>query len=71
MIIGSSLLEGSEALAQAAQRSYEYLIPGGVQGQVGWGPEKHFSRSCPCPEQGSSKWVTFKIPSNSDHCMSL
>ena len=30
--------EGGEALAQAAQRSCECPIPGGIQGQVGWGP---------------------------------
>jgi len=30
--------EGSEALAQAAQRSCGCPIPGGVQGQLGMGP---------------------------------
>ena len=30
-------LRGFEALAQIAQRSCGYSIPGGVQGQVGWG----------------------------------
>jgi len=25
-------------LAQAAQRGWGYSVPGGVQGQVGWGP---------------------------------
>ena len=30
--------KGGEALAQAAQGSYGCPIPGGVQGQLGWGP---------------------------------
>jgi len=30
--------ECGEALVQAAQRSYECPIPGGVQGQAGWDP---------------------------------
>lgn len=30
--------EGSEMLAQAAQRGCGCLIPGGIQGQVGWIP---------------------------------
>ena len=34
---GVKLKEGVEALAQAAQRSCGCPIPGGVQGQVGWG----------------------------------
>ena len=31
-------LKGSEALGQAAQRSFGCPIPGGIEGQVGWGP---------------------------------
>ena len=30
--------ESGEALAQAAQRCCGCPVPGGVQGQVGWGP---------------------------------
>lgn len=30
--------EGSEVLAQAAQRSFVCPIPGNSQGQAGWGP---------------------------------
>jgi len=30
--------ESSKVLEQAAQRGCGCLIPGGVQGQVGWGP---------------------------------
>ena len=30
--------EGSAALAQAAQKGCGCPVPGGVQGQVGWGP---------------------------------
>jgi len=30
--------EGDEALTQTAQSSCGCPIPGGVQGQVGWGP---------------------------------
>ena len=30
--------ESGEVLEQAAQRGYGCPIPGGVQGQVGWGP---------------------------------
>jgi len=30
--------ECGEALARAAQKSCECPVPGGVQGQVGWGP---------------------------------
>ena len=32
--------EGGEALEQAAQKSCGCLIPGSVQGQVGWGFEQ-------------------------------
>ena len=32
--------ESGEALEQAAQRGCGCSIPGGVQGQVGWGPEQ-------------------------------
>jgi len=35
----SSLLQGSEVFAQTAQGSCRCSIPGGIQGQVGWGPE--------------------------------
>ena len=35
---GGSSLQSGEVLAQAAQRGCGCLIPGGVQGQVGWGP---------------------------------
>ena len=31
--------KGSEALAQVAQRSRGCPIPGGIQGQAGWGSE--------------------------------
>ena len=31
-------LKGGEALGQAAQRSFGCPIPGGIEGQVGWGP---------------------------------
>ena len=30
--------ESGEVLAQAAQRGCGYPVPGGVQGEVGWGP---------------------------------
>ena len=33
--------EGGEALAQVAQRSCGCPIPGGVQGQAGWGLGQH------------------------------
>ena len=33
--------ESGEVLAQAAQRGCGCPIPGGVQGQVGWGPGQH------------------------------
>ena len=33
--------EGSEVLKQATQRSCGCPIPGGIQGQVGWGPGQH------------------------------
>ena len=32
--------EGGEGLAQGAQRSCGYPIPGSVQGQAGWGLEQ-------------------------------
>jgi len=32
------LQQVAQRLKQTAQRSCEYPIPGGVQGQVGWGP---------------------------------
>jgi len=40
MLGGNYLLEGGEALAQAAQRSCGCPIHGGAQGQVGWGPRQ-------------------------------
>jgi len=33
--------EGGETLEQVAQRSCGCPLPGGVQGQVGWGSEEH------------------------------
>ena len=30
--------EGGDALEQVAQEGYGCPIPGGIQGQVGWGP---------------------------------
>ena len=33
--------QSGEVLAQAAQRGCKCPIPGGVQGQVGWGPGQH------------------------------
>lgn len=41
--------EGSEALAQAAQRSCGCFIPGVTQGQVGW------------PMAGACNWVVFEV----------
>ena len=32
--------EGGEALKQVDQRSCTYPIPGGIEDQIGWGPEK-------------------------------
>jgi len=32
--------EGSETLAQVAQRSCGFPLPGNIQGQVGWGSEQ-------------------------------
>ena len=34
----NSLLKGGKTLAQVAQRGCGCPVPGGVQGQVGWGP---------------------------------
>jgi len=36
--MSGSYQESGEVLAQAAQRGCVCPIPGGVQGQVGWGP---------------------------------
>jgi len=38
MLRGSSLPRDGEVLERAAQRGCGCPIPGGVQGQVGWGP---------------------------------
>ena len=35
---GSSLLENGEVLEQAAHRGCGCPVPGGIQGQAGWGP---------------------------------
>jgi len=35
---GSFYRESGEVLAQAAQRGCGHSVPGGVQGQAGWGP---------------------------------
>jgi len=32
--------EGGEVLGHVTQRSCGYPIAGGIQGQIGWGPEK-------------------------------
>lgn len=62
MIIESSLPEGSEALAQAAQTSCEYLISGCVQGQFGGGPGK-CSRSSPTHGKGiQTGWPLRSLP---------
>jgi len=47
-------------LEQPAQRSYGCPIPGGVQGQVGWGPGQPEL----IPMAGDWNWKVFKIPSN-------
>ena len=38
-------------------------IPGGAQGQVGWGPEQPELLGATSPWQGAWNWMGFKIPS--------
>ena len=63
-------------LEQATQRGCECPIPGGVQGQVGWGPGQHglvlnvevggsvFGR-------GGWRFMILEVPFNPSHCMIL
>jgi len=45
--------EGGEALAQAAQRSCGFLLPGSAQGQVGWSSEHPgLGEDVPAPGRG-------------------
>lgn len=56
--------ESGGALQQAAQRSRGCSIPGEVQGQAGWGPEKPELVGGNQPMIGGWNWVIFKVPSN-------
>lgn len=56
--------ESGGALQQAAQRSRGCSIPGEVQGQAGWGPEKPELVGGNQPMIGCWNWVIFKVPSN-------
>ena len=65
------LLRGWYALAQAAQRSCGCPIPGGIQGQVGWGfGQPDLLGGSPAHEGGWNQ-MTFKDPSNPKYSMIL
>ena len=75
MLGGSSLQESGEVLEQAAQRGCGCPIPGGVQGQVGWGP----GQCGPVPDlevggpawQGGWRFMILEVPSNPGHSVVL
>jgi len=58
-------------LAQAAQRSCGCPIPGGAQGQAGWGPGQPEPVGGKQPMAEGWKWMIFKAPSNPNHSMIL
>jgi len=48
-----SYLKGGAALGQATQRSFGCPIPGGIRGQVGWGPgQPHLVCGSPAHSSG-------------------
>ena len=70
---GSSLLaESGEVLAQAAQRGCRCPVPGGVQGQVGWGPGE-VNGEVGGPAWGRRGWrfMILEVPSNPGHSVIL
>ena len=56
--------EGSEALAQTAQRSCGCPIPGGVQRQVVWSPWQPGLPGGSQPTAGGGNWMGFQFPPN-------
>ena len=62
----STLWQHHEALAQVAQRSDGYPVPGDTQDQAGWALSTWWSCRCPCALQGSWNRWPLRVPSNSD-----
>jgi len=63
-------------LEQAAQRGCGCPIPGGVQGQVGWGPgqpavELNVEFGGPACGRGFWSFVILEVPSNPGHSVIL
>lgn len=57
-----SYCKGGEKLAQDAQRSCRFSIPGSVQGLLGWWKVWSGGRY-PCPCQGAWNQIIYKVPS--------
>ena len=70
------LKSGGDALEHIAQRSCGCPIPGGVQGQVGWGlrlPGLVLNVEVGSPACGRGCWslVNLEVPSNPSHSVIL
>jgi len=64
----TSYYEGGEALAQVAQRSCGWPLPGSVQGQVGWGFEwSGLVESVPAHGRAVGTRLSLKVSSNTNH----
>ena len=59
----------SEAVAQAAQRSFGCPTPGTVQGQAGWGPGQHQLVEDIQLMERDWNWTIFNMSFNPKHSM--
>ena len=65
-------VESGEVLERTAQRGCGCPIPGGVQGQVGWGPEQPGlvnGEVCGPAWQGGWSFMILEVPSNPGHSL--
>ena len=73
-IRGMFFTESGEVLEQAAQRGCGCPVPGGVQGQVGWGPGQpglvNGEVGGPA-RQGGWRFMILEVPSNPGHSVTL
>jgi len=63
--------EGSEALAQGAQRSCGWFIPGGIQSQVGWDSSILIWWVAARYMAGGWNLMIFNVPFDPSHSFSL
>ena len=69
--IGGNFFTQRVAQIQGAQRSCGCPIPGGIQGQVGWGLGQPDLVDVNQPNAGVWNWMGLKVPFNLRHSMIL